>query len=171
MFTNQLFKQTINEAVDEQVFFKINDPELYDTVAEKFYSKISWHGEVLAVSRATWSRIKTMTNNMGFDTETDLEQVIDEVTVIHDNPEDHRNPSVQPDGGMGTWNVNSLKTSLTRQLEELSKMINTNAQGVDYMLYRAGAIQSKIEALAKTEKYLEKLGRRKVAKNKVVDLK
>ena len=171
MFTNQLFKQTINEAVDEQVFFKINDPELYDTVAEKFYSKISWHGEVLAVSRATWSRIKTMTNNMGFDTETDLEQVIDEVTVIHDNPEDHRNPSVQPDGGMGTWNVNSLRTSLTRQLEELSKMINTNAQGVDYMLYRAGAIQSKIEALAKTEKYLEKLGRRKVAKNKVVDLK
>jgi hypothetical protein len=171
MFTNQLFKQTINEAVDEQVFFKINDPELYDTVAEKFYGKISWHGEVLAVSRATWSRIKTMTNNMGFDTETDLEQVIDEVTVIHDNPEDHRNPSVQPDGGMGTWNVNSLRTSLTRQLEELSKMINTNAQGVDYMLYRAGAIQSKIEALAKTEKYLEKLGRRKVAKNKVVDLK
>lgn len=171
MFTNQLFKQTINEAVDEQVFFKINDPELYDTVAEKFYSKISWHGEVLAVSRATWSRIKTMTNNMGFNTETDLEQVIDEVTVIHDNPEDHRNPSVQPDGGMGTWNVNSLRTSLTRQLEELSKMINTNAQGVDYMLYRAGAIQSKIEALAKTEKYLEKLGRRKVAKNKVVDLK
>jgi hypothetical protein len=171
MFTNQLFKQTINEAVDEQVFFKINDPELYDTVAEKFYGKISWHGEVLAVSRATWSRIKTMTNNMGFDTETDLEQVIDEVTVIHDNPEDHRNPSVQPDGGIGTWNVNSLRTSLTRQLEELSKMINTNAQGVDYMLYRAGAIQSKIEALAKTEKYLEKLGRRKVAKNKVVDLK
>lgn len=171
MFINQLFKQTINEAVDEQIFFKINDPELYDTIAERFYGKISWHGEVLAVSRATWSRIKAMTNNMGFDPETDLEQLLDEVTVIHDNPDNPRNPSVQPDGGMGTWNVDSLRSSLTRQLEELSKMIGTNAQGVDYLLYRAGAIQSKVEALAKTEKYLEKLGRRRVAKNKVVDLK
>lgn len=171
MFINQLFKDNLNEAVDEQVFFKINDPELYDTIAEKFYGKISWHGEVLAVSRATWSRIKAMTDRMGFDSNSDLEQIVDEVTVIHDNPDERDNPSVQPDGGLGTWNVNTLRSSLTRQLEELSKMINTNAQGVDYLLYRAGAIQNKIEALAKTEKYLEKLGRRRVAKNKIVDLK
>lgn len=171
MFTNQLFKSTLQEAVDEEIFFKINDPELYDTVAEKFYGKISWHGEVLAVSRSTWSRIKTMANNMGFDPDTDLEQIVDEVTVIHDNPENPKNPSVQPDGGMGTWNVDSLRSNLTRQLEDLSKMISVNAQGVDYLLYKAGAIQSKVQALAKTEKYLEKLGRRRVAKGKVVDLK
>ncbi len=171
MFINQFFKQTTNEAVDEQVFFKINDPELYDTIAEKFYGKISWHGEILAVSRATWSRIKNITNNMGFDPETDLEQILDEVTVIDDNPGNPRNPSVRPDGGLGTWDVDSLRSSLTRQLEELSKMINVNAQGVDYLLYKAGAIKAKVEALAKTEKYLEKLGRRRVALDKEVDLK
>lgn len=170
MLTNQLFTKTLNEAVDEEVFLKINDPEVYDTVFDQFDGEISWHGDVLAVSKSTWSRINQLVSKMGFNPDTVLTQIVDEVTVIHDNPSEPKNISVRPDGGLGTWDVSTLRSSLTRQLEELSKMINHNARGVDYLLYKAGAIQAKIDALAKTEAYLEKVGRRRVARDKEVDL-
>lgn len=173
MFVNQLFRSTLNEAVEEEVFFTINDPELYDIIADKFFGEISWHGTTMAVSRATWSRVQATANKMGFDADTDLEEItesLDEVTVIHDNPEHKDNPSVVPDGGMGTWSVETLRSSLTRQLEELAKMVKYNAKNVDFLLYKAGAIQAKVEALAKVEKYLDKLGKRRVAKGKQVEL-
>ena len=172
MYLSQLFGTAINEAVEEEVFFDVKDPDLYDIIADRFFGNISWHGTVMAVSKDTWAKIQHAADQMGFDPQTDLEQLkesIDEVLVVHDTGE-RTNPRVIPDGGIGSWDVDSLRSNLIRQLSEIVKMIDHNAQGAEYLLYRAGAIKSKLDALSKVERYLEKLGRRAVRKDKEVDL-
>lgn len=172
MYLSQLFGTAINEAVDEQIFFNVKDPELYDVIADRFFDEISWNGTVMGVSKDTWAKIQQATDQMGFDAQTDLEQItesVNEVLVVHDTGE-RTNPRVIPDGGIGSWDVDSLKSNLIRQLSEIVKMIDHNAQGAEYLLYRAGAIKSKLDALAKVERYLDKLGKRPVRKDKEVDL-
>jgi hypothetical protein len=92
-----------------------------------------------------------------------------EVTVRHDRDEP-QNVSVIPNGGLGTWDIPTLKNSLSRQFAEITDMVKNNPKGAEYLVYRAGAIKAKLEALSKSVDYLDKLGRRRVARGKEVDL-
>lgn len=93
---------------------------------------------------------------------------VDEAVLIN-NPE--AGIQIRPDGGMGTWDENSLKTSLIRQLMDIAQMLKVeNYRGVEYSLYKAGAIQSKIRALARLEEFKQKQGRRPIAKGREIDI-
>ena len=93
---------------------------------------------------------------------------VEEAVLINDPEEGIQ---IRPDGGMGTWSEDSLKSSLIRQLMDIAQMLKYgNYRGVEYSLYKAGAIQSKIRALARLEDFNTKQGRRRIAKGREIDI-
>jgi hypothetical protein len=94
---------------------------------------------------------------------------VTETTVQHDK-QDSSILHIQPKGGMGTWDIASLKSSLHAQFLQLADMIKSNPEGAEHLIYRAGAIKSKLQALVQTEQYLKKIGRKRVAKGKTINL-
>jgi hypothetical protein len=90
------------------------------------------------------------------------------VTVIND-PE--RGLEIQPAGGLGTWNEASLVSNLARQFADIAAMLRDgNYTGIEHVLYRAGAMQAKIDALAKLERFKQQQGRRPIARGREIDL-
>lgn len=89
--------------------------------------------------------------------------------VLVNNPE--HGIEIRPTGGMGTWNENSLKSSLIAQLMDIAQMLKVgNYRGVHYSLYKAGSIRAKIEALAELEAFQQKQGRRPIARGREINL-
>lgn len=96
------------------------------------------------------------------------EPTVDEAVLIND-PES--GIQIRPDGGMGTWSEDSLKSSLIAQLMDIAQMLKVgNYRGVEYSLYKAGSIQSKIRALARLEDFNAKQGRRRIARGREIDI-
>lgn len=96
------------------------------------------------------------------------EPTVDEAVLINDPEEGIQ---IRPDGGMGTWTEDSLKSSLIRQLMDIAQMLKVgNYRGVEYSLYKAGSIQSKITALARLEDFNAKQGRRRIARGREIDI-
>jgi hypothetical protein len=96
-----------------------------------------------------------------------VKESIEEAQLIND-PEGHR---IAPSGGMGTWDEATLVSSLARQFTDVVGMLKAkNYTGVEYLLYRAGAIKAKVEALARYAEFMDRQGRRPIAKNKTIDI-
>ena len=96
------------------------------------------------------------------------EKTVDEATLVND-PES--GIQIRPDGGLGTWNESSLKNSLAKQLVEIVEMLKVgNYRGVEHLLYKAGAMQSKVRALARLEDFSSKQGRRPIAQGREIDI-
>jgi cytidyltransferase-like protein len=94
---------------------------------------------------------------------------IKEATVYKD-PE-KPNLQIRPSGGMGTWDEPTLASSLTKQLDDLINQLKfKNYSNVEYLLYRAGAMKAKIEALARYEEFMKKQGRRPIARGREIDI-
>jgi len=90
--------------------------------------------------------------------------------IVYKDPE-QQNLQIRPSGGMGTWDEPSLVSSLSRQLDDLIKQLQyKNYANVEYLLYKAGAVKAKVEALARYEQFLQKQGRRPIAKGRVIDI-
>lgn len=93
---------------------------------------------------------------------------VEEATLVND-PE--AGIQIRPTGGLGTWDEASLKGSLAKQLSELVEMLKVgNYRGVEHLLYKAGAVQSKVQALARLEDFNQKQGRRPIAKGREIDI-
>jgi glycerol-3-phosphate cytidylyltransferase-like family protein len=93
---------------------------------------------------------------------------VDEATLVN-NPE--RGVEIRPTGGLGSYSEDALKASLVRQLMDIAGMLKSgNYRGVEYVLYKGGVVQSKIQALARLEDFNAKQGRRPIAKGKEVDI-
>lgn len=93
---------------------------------------------------------------------------IGEATLVND-PE--QGELIRPTGGLGTWNESTLVSSLAKQLAELAQMIkNGNYTGAEHLLYKNGAVQSKVQALARLQDFKTKQGRRPIAKGREIDI-
>jgi hypothetical protein len=93
---------------------------------------------------------------------------VDEATLVNDP---QAGIQIRPTGGLGTWDENTLKSSLAKQLSELVEMLKVgNYRGVEHLLYKAGAMQSKVQALARLEDFNQKQGRRPIAKGREIDI-
>jgi len=91
-----------------------------------------------------------------------------EATVINDP---QSGLLIRPDGGLGTYNQQSLVSNLSRQLKETVAMLERgNYTGVEYVLYKAGVVQSKVQALARLQQFQDKQGRRPIARDKEIDI-
>lgn len=93
---------------------------------------------------------------------------VDEATLVN-NPE--RGVEIRPSGGLGSWTEDTLKSSLIKQFVEIAGLLKAgNYRGVEHLLYKAGAMQSKVQALARLEDFNAKQGRRPIAKGREVDI-
>lgn len=93
---------------------------------------------------------------------------VDEAVLVND-PES--GIQIRPDGGLGTWDEDSLKSSLVRQFMEIAQMIKVgNYRGVEYHLYKGGAMKAKVQALARLEDFKQKQGRRPIARGREIDI-
>ena len=92
----------------------------------------------------------------------------DEATLINDPDAGHQ---IVPDGGMGTWDESSMVSNLARKFSSLVEMIKSkNYTGVQHQLYQSGWIKSLVDALAEYEKFMQKQGRRPIARGREIDL-
>ena len=93
---------------------------------------------------------------------------VDEATLVNDPDQGEL---IRPTGGLGTWNEDTLKSSLAKQFAEIIGMLKSgNYRGAEHLLYKAGAMQSKVQALARLEDFRQKQGRRPVARGREIDI-
>lgn len=98
-----------------------------------------------------------------------VEDDIDEGAILVNNPE--RGFEIRPAGGMGTWNEDSLRSSLAGQLRDIVEQLKWGRyRNIEHLLYKNGAMEAKIRALARFEDFKEKQGRRPVAKGREIDI-
>jgi hypothetical protein len=95
-------------------------------------------------------------------------QEFDEATLIND-PE--AGVQIQPAGGMGTWDEQSLVSNLARKFADMVNMVkNKNYSGLHHALYRAGAVEAMVRSLAELEAFQKKQGRRPIARGREIDI-
>ena len=78
-----------------------------------------------------------------------------------------------PDGGMGTWNEQTLVQSLARDFSNIGKLMKIGGYaGVEEVLYNRGGIEAKVRALGQFDRFMEKRGKRPLAvnPNKAIDI-
>jgi hypothetical protein len=93
---------------------------------------------------------------------------VDEATLVNDPDQGEL---IRPTGGLGTWTEDTLKSSLAKQFAEIIGMLKSgNYRGAEHLLYKAGAMQSKLQALARLEDFRQKQGRRPVARGREIDI-
>jgi hypothetical protein len=96
------------------------------------------------------------------------EKTVDEATLVNDPT---AGIQIRPTGGLGTWDEASLKSSLAKQLAELVELLKAgNYRGVEHLLYKGGAMQSKVQALARFEDFKQKQGNRPIAKGREIEI-
>ena len=93
---------------------------------------------------------------------------VDEATLVN-NPES--GIQIRPTGGLGSWSEDDLKASLIKQLMDIAGMLKSgNYRGVEHVMYKGGAVQSKVQALARLEDFNTRQGQRPIARGREIDI-
>jgi hypothetical protein len=93
---------------------------------------------------------------------------VEEATLINDPEQGHL---IQPDGGMGTWDEQSLLSNLTRKFSSMVEMIKEKRySNLYHSLYEAGVVENMLKALVEYENFKTKQGNRPIAKNRSIDI-
>lgn len=96
------------------------------------------------------------------------ENEVEEAVLINDPDAGHL---LVPDGGMGTWNEETLSSNLKRKFQSMQEMLDVkNYTSLEYVLYKGGVVESMVKALAQYSKFMDKQGRRPIAKGREIDL-
>jgi hypothetical protein len=96
------------------------------------------------------------------------ENTVDEAVLINDPDAGHQ---IRPDGGMGTWDESSLVSNLAGKFASMVDMVkNKNYTGLQYVLYQGGVVKSMVDALAQYQRFMEKQGRKPMARGREVDM-
>jgi hypothetical protein len=78
---------------------------------------------------------------------------------------------IQPAGGMGTWDEASLVSNLARKFSDMVNMVkNRDYRNLYSVLYKSGATENMVRALAELEGFQNKQGRRPIARGRTVDI-
>jgi hypothetical protein len=93
---------------------------------------------------------------------------VDEAVLINDPDGGHQ---IRPDGGMGTWDEASMVSNLARKFGEMVNMVKgKNYTGLQYVLYKGGVVKSLVDALAEYELFMQRQGRRPIARGREIDM-
>ena len=96
------------------------------------------------------------------------EKTVDEAVLINDPDAGHQ---IRPDGGMGTWDESSLVSNLAGKFASMVDMVkNKNYTGLQYVLYQGGVVKGMVDALAQYQRFMEKQGRRPIARGREIDM-
>jgi len=96
------------------------------------------------------------------------EKTVDEAVLVNDPDAGHQ---IIPDGGMGTWDESSMVNNLARKFAEMVNMVKgKNYSGLQYVLYQGGVVKGLVDALAEYERFMQKQGRRPIARGREIDM-
>ena len=93
---------------------------------------------------------------------------VKEAVLVNDPDAGHQ---IIPDGGMGTWNEDSLKRNLAGKFTDMLAMLKrSDYEGLHYVLSKGQVIDSMVTALAEYQRFMQKQGQRPIAKGREIDL-
>ena len=102
------------------------------------------------------------------DSDINEQEEVEEATLINDPEQGHL---IVPDGGMGTWDEQSLLSNLIRKFSSMAEMIKEKRySNLYHSLYEAGVVENMLKALVQYENFKQKQGNRPMAKGKEVDI-
>lgn len=91
-----------------------------------------------------------------------------EARLVNDPDAGHQ---IIPDGGMGTWNEASIVSRLAEKFKGMVDLVkDKNYVNLQYVLYRNPVVKSLVDALAEYERFMEKQGRRPIAKGREINM-
>ena len=98
-----------------------------------------------------------------------VQNAVSNEATMHNSPEGEK--TVYPDGGMGGYSPDGLERAVVRHFEEILRQAKSgNIDNVAHLLYQSGVIESKLRALQQYNRFVEKRGRRPLAKDREYDL-
>lgn len=93
---------------------------------------------------------------------------VDEAVLVNDPDAGHQ---IRPDGGFGTWDEPSLVNNLARKFAAMVEMVKAkNYTGLQHVLYNDRVVKSMVDALAEYEQFMNKQGRRPIARGREIDM-
>ena len=97
-----------------------------------------------------------------------MSPAVQEARLIND-PE--QGVLIQPDGGMGTWSEDSLRSNLARKFADMVKMVKSRRyRSLYHVLYEAGVVENMVLALRQLEDFQARQGRRPMARGREIDM-
>lgn len=97
-----------------------------------------------------------------------LDPDLREATLINDPGQGHL---IQPDGGMGTWDEASLRSNLAKKFRDIVDMLQSRKyRSIYHVIYEAGVMQNMIQALDQYDAFMDRQGRRPIAKGREIDI-
>jgi hypothetical protein len=92
----------------------------------------------------------------------------DEATLVNDPDGGHQ---IIPDGGMGTWTEDTLKSNLARKFASMLEMLkNGDYTRLHSVLRKGEVVDSMITALAQYQRFMDRQGQRPIARGREIDL-
>jgi hypothetical protein len=93
---------------------------------------------------------------------------VKEAVLVNDPDAGHL---IRPDGGMGTWDEKSLVSNLARKFASMLDMLKSgNYTGLRSVLEKGQVVDSMITALAEYQRFMDRQGRRPIARGREIDL-
>ena len=93
---------------------------------------------------------------------------VEEAVLVNDPDAGHQ---IRPDGGMGTWDEATLVSNLARKFAAMVDMVKSkNYSGLQHVLYDDGVVRNMVGALAQYSKFMDRQGRRPIARGREIDL-
>lgn len=78
---------------------------------------------------------------------------------------------IVPNGGMGSWNEETLVSNLARKFAGMVDMLKSrNYSGLNRVLYNDDVVRNMVNALAEYDRFISKQGRKPIAKGREIDL-
>ncbi len=78
---------------------------------------------------------------------------------------------IVPDGGMGTWDEQTMVSNLARKFASMLDMLKSgDYDRLHYVLQKGQVVDSMITALAQYQKFMQQQGRRPIARGREIDL-
>jgi len=91
-----------------------------------------------------------------------------EAVLINDPDAGHL---IQPDGGMGTWDEDSLKSNLAGKFSSMLQMLKSgDYDRLHYVLQKGEVVDRMVQALAEYQRFMAKQGRRPMARGREIDM-
>jgi len=92
----------------------------------------------------------------------------DEASLVNDPDAGHL---IVPDGGMGTWTEDTLKSNLARKFASMLDMLKSgDYTRLQSVLEKGAVVDSMITSLAQYQRFMAKQGQRPIARGREIDL-
>jgi len=93
---------------------------------------------------------------------------VKEAVLINDPDAGHQ---IRPDGGMGTWDEQSLRSNLSRKFASMLDMLKSgDYEKLHYVLEKGQVVDHMVRALAEYQAFMKKQGRKPMARGREINM-